>query len=362
MAIPTLMTERLVLRPFRAEDVETLLEILSVDGVLRYFPNPQPPDRERVERFVAHQLRQWDERGFGWWAVEPWGRRELIGWNGLQFLPETGEVEIGFLLARPYWGKGLALEGGRAALRFGFRDLKLGEIVALAHPENAGSRRVIEKLGLGFTEQTRYFGMEVCRYSLPAQTAEDLPPHPEFTYWVEPGRLLAGEYPGGGEDPLPVLRELLEMGVTAFVDLTERGEHGAPSYEKMLEEEAATLGVDARYRRFAVPDFGVPATKRLRAILEAIERFSAEGRIVYLHCFAGIGRTATVAGCYLVERGRGAGAALVELERRRYGMPYGGGPLPATSAQRDAVYAWEKALARGPGGRPAGTRAARRLP
>ncbi|MBM3318775.1 MAG: GNAT family N-acetyltransferase, partial [Candidatus Eisenbacteria bacterium] len=343
MAIPTLMTERLTLRPFRTEDVDPLLAILSVGGVLRYFPNPQPPDRQRVERLVAHQLRHWDERGYGWWAVEPWGRRELIGWNGLQHLPETDEVEIGFLLARPYWGMGLAAEGARAGLRFGFRDLGLQEIIALAHPENARSRRVIEKLGMTLTGRARYFGMEVCRHALSAAAGQPSPARPESTYWVEPGRLLAGEYPGGGEDPQQALRELLDAGVTAFVDLTERGEHGTRPYDRVLGEEASARGIDVCYRRFSIRDFSVPSTRRMRAILKAIEELLAEGRIVYLHCFAGIGRTATVAGCRLVDRGHAAGEALAGLERQRYGVPYGGDPLPAAEAQREMVRAWEKA-------------------
>jgi RimJ/RimL family protein N-acetyltransferase len=169
MTIPSFRTERLVLRPFANEDVEALHRILNEEGILRYFPGPGNPSMDKVEKFVAHQRRQWDEVGYAWWAVELKETRRLLGWNGLQYLPETGETEIGFLLDSAYWGRGLTTEAGRVGLRFGFEQVKLGEIVALAHPENRASQRVIEKLGLRFVEEAEYFGMTVRRFSLGAE-------------------------------------------------------------------------------------------------------------------------------------------------------------------------------------------------
>jgi RimJ/RimL family protein N-acetyltransferase len=166
MSIPTITTARLSLRPFRDEDAEPLHRILSEEGMLRYFPNPDPPDLERVRRFVARQSAHWEEHVYGWWAVEPPGGPELIGWNGLTYLPETGETEVAYLLARPYWGHGLTTEAARASLRFGFEVHGLDPIIALVHPENARSIRVIEKLGMAFTRRAEYFGMELLRYIL----------------------------------------------------------------------------------------------------------------------------------------------------------------------------------------------------
>ena len=70
MNIPTLTTPRLTLRPFTEADAEPLHRILNEDGILRYFPRPEPPDLARVQRLVAGQLRHWEEHGLGWWAVE----------------------------------------------------------------------------------------------------------------------------------------------------------------------------------------------------------------------------------------------------------------------------------------------------
>jgi ribosomal-protein-alanine N-acetyltransferase len=171
--IPTVTAPRLVLRPFTAEDVEPLYHILQEDGVLRYFPNPTSPPRERVERIIAHQLDHWAEHRLGWWAVEPRGKGELIGWNGLQFLPETDEVEVGYLLSKAYWGQGLATEGARAGLQYGFEVLGLDQIIGLVHPENRASQRVLEKLGMSFVDRSRYFGLELLRYRLDRSARQD---------------------------------------------------------------------------------------------------------------------------------------------------------------------------------------------
>jgi ribosomal-protein-alanine N-acetyltransferase len=164
MNSPTVQTARLTLRPFAAADAVPLHRILSEEGVLRYFPGPQPPDLARVERLIERQLRHWEEHDHGWWAVESRASGQLIGWNGLQYLPDTDEVEIGYLLAKNQWGQGLAVEGGLVGLRYGFAELGLERIIAVVHVENSASMRVAEKLGLVYDVQTEYFGIPVNRY------------------------------------------------------------------------------------------------------------------------------------------------------------------------------------------------------
>ena len=166
--IPTLRTRRLILRPFEEEDAGTLHQILGEEGILRYFPNPDPPPLERVQRLIAGQLKHWEEHALGWWAVQPLENPKLIGWAGLQFLPETAEIEVAYLLSKARWGQGLATEAARASLRFGFERLRLETIVALVHPENKASQRVIEKLAMTFVDQARYFGLDLYRYSIDA--------------------------------------------------------------------------------------------------------------------------------------------------------------------------------------------------
>ena len=131
---------------------------------MRYFPKTDPPARERVERFVQSQINHWEEHGFGYMAVILKGGDEIIGWNGLSYLPETAEVELGYLLSKAYWGKGLATEAGRASLHFGFEAHGHSRIIAIIHPENLASQRVALRLGMTFLDRNRYFEMECFRY------------------------------------------------------------------------------------------------------------------------------------------------------------------------------------------------------
>lgn len=164
MGIPTIQTARLTLRPFTLRDAEPLYQILSIPGVLKYFPSPDAPEFERVKKLMQRQLDHWTEHDFGWWAVEPETDGELIGWSGLQYLPETDEIEIGYLLSKSYWGRGLATESATYGLDFGFNTLHIQEIIGIVHPENFASQRVLEKIGLEFQDRTEYFGMECFKY------------------------------------------------------------------------------------------------------------------------------------------------------------------------------------------------------
>jgi ribosomal-protein-alanine N-acetyltransferase len=168
MSAPALETPRLRLRPFREDDAIGLHRILVQDGMLKYFPRPGGPPLDRVQKLVLHQIEQWSTVGYAWWAVELKASGRLVGWNGLQYLPETGETEIGYLIDQPLWGQGLTTEAARVGLRYGFADLALPTIIALAHPDNGASRRVMEKLGMTYDREAEYFGMRMARYVMDA--------------------------------------------------------------------------------------------------------------------------------------------------------------------------------------------------
>jgi ribosomal-protein-alanine N-acetyltransferase len=172
MLIPVLETARLLLRPFTQADVDPLHAILSDREVIRYLPDTTPPSRERVVDFVDRQIAHWHDRGFGWWGVEYQGRPQLLGWAGLAYLPATGEVEVAYLLTKAAWGQGIATEAARACVAYGFERIGLRQIIALVHPENAASRRVILKLGMAFVDEAHYFGIDVHRYALEREVWE----------------------------------------------------------------------------------------------------------------------------------------------------------------------------------------------
>lgn len=162
---PTIKTARLVLQPLRSTDAERLVQIYQRKGVLRYFPNPNPPQLERVQRFIAEQQGHWEVHGYGNWGIIAKGESEIIGWAGLQYLPELEETEVGFLLDHSYWGKGYATEVALASLKFGFEQVEADHIIALVHPENLASRRVIEKCGMDLRETLSLWGMELMCFS-----------------------------------------------------------------------------------------------------------------------------------------------------------------------------------------------------
>jgi hypothetical protein len=162
------------------------------------------------------------------------------------------------------------------------------------------------------------------------------------SYWVRHGQLLAGEYPSDWNKRLSreKLRRLLEAGVTFFLDLTEAGEYGSRPYTPLLDQEAAALGREVAHRRMSIPDRGTPTSETMTDILDSIDAALAAGGTVYVHCYAGIGRTGTVVGCYLARHGMRGEEALDEIARLREDISGGWITSPETAAQREMVRDW----------------------
>ena len=158
-------------------------------------------------------------------------------------------------------------------------------------------------------------------------------------YWVSPGRVLAGEYPGSVDfdDGRPKLRWLLERGVSAFVDLTEREE--LEPYSKTLTDEADRRAAP-QYRRRPIRDMSTPTVEAMGGILDDIDGLVEAGKVVYLHCMAGLGRTGVVVGCYLVRHGMSGDEALEEIAHLRRHLPGHSMTSPYTEGQRNMVLEW----------------------
>jgi RimJ/RimL family protein N-acetyltransferase len=149
MEVPEIRTRRLRLRRWREGDVELMAAIYAEPEVVRYLrPLDVEGTRQQLSRFVDH----WVEHGFGLWAVEVRASGRLIGRIGLAHHDDWTETpydaEVGWTLERATWGRGLATEGGAAALRFGFETRGMERIISIAHRDNGASQRVMEKLGL----------------------------------------------------------------------------------------------------------------------------------------------------------------------------------------------------------------------
>jgi RimJ/RimL family protein N-acetyltransferase len=145
-----LETERLRLRPWCDGDGETLARINADPRVMEFYPAPL--SREESDAMLARLREHFVRHGFGLWAAELRATGELIGYIGLSW-PSVGlayvpGVEIGWRLDVEHWNRGLATEGAREALRYGFEVLGLEEIFAYTTAGNLRSRRVMEKLGM----------------------------------------------------------------------------------------------------------------------------------------------------------------------------------------------------------------------
>jgi protein-tyrosine phosphatase len=165
-------------------------------------------------------------------------------------------------------------------------------------------------------------------------------PFPD-SFWVDPGRLLAGEYPGAPEEEMArkKLRSLLQSGVDFCIDLTEKG--ALVPYESWWRSEAADYLKEAGYLRMPIRDFGVPSADDMVRILDAIDQALEHGKTVYVHCWGGIGRTGTVIGCYLVRHGLTGEQALDRLAHLRVHVPDASRQSPETSEQAGLVLRWQ---------------------
>jgi RimJ/RimL family protein N-acetyltransferase len=143
-------TERLRLRRFRAGDAEAFAAINADPLVVRHLGGEI--DRAASDALLGRIMGHWDEHGFGLWAAELRDGGRMVGFVGLSipgFLPAVlPAVEVGWRLASDVWGRGLATEGGRAGIEWGFGALGLDRIISIIDPDNLASLRVAEKLGM----------------------------------------------------------------------------------------------------------------------------------------------------------------------------------------------------------------------
>jgi RimJ/RimL family protein N-acetyltransferase len=179
MSIPRIETARLSLRPFTHGDLDDLLLVFGDPEVMRYISGGKPRSREDTETGLLRTIEGWKKRGFGFWAVTRKGREKLIGYCGLVPLDDTPEIGVAYGFAKSEWGQGFASEASRASLRFGFEELKLERIVAVVHPENISSKRVLEKLCMTYTKKGHYYGVELMRYELAG-----IDFHPDNAFYV----------------------------------------------------------------------------------------------------------------------------------------------------------------------------------
>ena len=163
---PLIETERLILRMFSPEDAGSFHRLWAKPEVMRYIDPDLKLSLEEARVAMERQLNRWREQGFGQWAVTLKDDGEIIGYAGFKYLDNTQEVELLYGLDSAYWNKGYTTEAGRACLRFAFEHTALDRIVAVAMPENIGSWRVMEKLGMRREGIARYYNKDLVYYAI----------------------------------------------------------------------------------------------------------------------------------------------------------------------------------------------------
>jgi RimJ/RimL family protein N-acetyltransferase len=171
-----LETPRLILRQWQTSDHDEYIELFTDPEVARYIFLGRPARREQLLEVSAGYLRQWQERGFGPFAVFDKKTRTWIGQLGLNHLahwPGPDKVEVGWELHQAWWGRGLATEGALATLRFGFQEHSLWRIISTTVPSNHASRRVMEKIGLTYQGTHVISNTEIAWYAIDRATWTD---------------------------------------------------------------------------------------------------------------------------------------------------------------------------------------------
>ena len=163
-------TARLLLRRWQDDDLERLVALYGDPRVARFLSvDGHPWPRERSVGAFEHFRGEWQEHGFGPWAATDKHTGRWLGQIGLNELPRwpgPDKIEVGWDLHPPVWGQGLATEGARAALGYGFEVVGLERIISTARADNAASRRVMEKCGQAFQEEFTHKGALVAWYAI----------------------------------------------------------------------------------------------------------------------------------------------------------------------------------------------------
>ena len=160
-----LETDRLLLREYVEDDAESFFKLNSDPEVMRFVPDKPLLNVEQARQtLIDHPIADYRRYGFGRGACILKSTGEQIGFAGLKYLDELGEVDVAYRLLPAHWGQGLATEVALASVRYGFAALGLKRIIGLVMPKNIASVRVLEKTGLRYSGTVTLWGHTFSTY------------------------------------------------------------------------------------------------------------------------------------------------------------------------------------------------------
>ena len=145
-----LETPRLILRQFTVADAALVHQLNRNPEVVEYIHEPVLENEEAAMKIINDIILPQYKNKLGRWAIHIKANNEFIGWCGLKFLEESGEIDLGYRFHPFAWGKGYATEAATHVLEYGFKILHLKEVVGRAHIENTASIKVLQKIGMQF--------------------------------------------------------------------------------------------------------------------------------------------------------------------------------------------------------------------
>ena len=154
------------MRKLTPEDLPWLIEMRSPEAVNKYLGGTKMQNAEALATRLKFYISCYDEFGFGNCAMQLKETGELIGTSGLQPLEDTGEIEIGYNLAEKHWRQGYGYECAMGWLHYGFEMAGLERIVAISHPDNIGSWKIMEKCGMHFETSEEHYGIDCVVYAV----------------------------------------------------------------------------------------------------------------------------------------------------------------------------------------------------
>lgn len=164
--IKSQQTKRLLLRGFKASDLQAYFEVLGDKAVARWLGKNSGFSLQETKQWLNGMLFWWEKHGYGPWAVVEKESNKIIGHCGLKFAEKFGEVELMYAIGKAYQNKGYASEASQFALHFAFKELEISKVIAYTLPHNKASRGVMEKIGMHYLKDVEHANLQHVLYGI----------------------------------------------------------------------------------------------------------------------------------------------------------------------------------------------------